>query len=620
MSHRGDDSDPGIRVLHVDDDPGLLELSARFLERATDRLSVATESDPVRALERLSTESVDCLVSDYQMPELNGLELLDAVHDRYPTLPFVFFTGCRSEMDVSDVFSRGATDVLEKNRPAEQYELLAHRVVDAVERARARRELSERERNRSGNEAPFRNPTASLNGASSPTDEIADHVAVGVCTCTDEGRVTYANDAFASLIDRDSESLRWTDLREHFDGLESDAFDPEAQRRLEIEPKLGEDGADERVLSVTITPVEPSRRERGGGPNGPNDRTASVLTCEDVTERVAYEHDSHLLEALFEQIPAHLYVKDEAARHVRISNEYPNPDEVIGKTDVEVYGAERGTKSYERDLRIVDTGEPMINVVEGNPETHRYFLSSKVPWRNDDGEIKGLIGITRDITERKRHQRQLERQNDRLRTVASVISHDIRNPLNLASGKLQLLEDECGIESVHLSDAQHSLDRTHDLLESLLSLVKHGQWVAETDPVSVETVTGLCWRHVAAGAGVLELDQEFYVVGDEDRLLQLFENLFRNAALHAGSDVTIRVGPLEDWSGFYVEDDGPGIPADERERVFESGYTTSTEGTGFGIPIIEVIAEAHGWDVRLTDGRTGGARFEFVGVDFYDPT
>lgn len=617
MSHRGDDSDPEIRVLHVDDDPRLLELSARFLERAIDRLSVTTESDPVRALERLSTEPVDCLVSDYQMPELNGLELLDAVNARYPTLPFVFFTGCRSEIDVSDVLSRGATDVLEKNRPAEQYELLAHRVVDAVERTRARRELAERERNRGGNEVPFRSSVGSRNGASSLTAEIADHVAVGVCTCTEDGRVTYANDAFASLIDRDSGSLRGTDLREHFDGLESDAFDPDAQRRLEIEREPGDDGADERVLSVTITPVETSRRERAGGPNG---RTASVLTCEDVTERAAYEHDSYLLDALFEQIPVHLYVKDEAARHVRISNEYPNPDEVIGKTDVEVYGAERGTESYERDLRIIDTGEPMINVVEGNPETHRYFLSSKVPWRNDDEEIKGLIGITRDITERKRHQRQLERQNDRLRTVASVISHDIRNPLNLVSGKLQLLEDECDIESDHLSDAQHSLDRTHDLLESLLTLVKHGQWVAETVPVSIETVTGLCWRHVAAGTSVLELDQEFYVVGDDDRLLQLFENLFRNAALHAGSDVTIRVGPLEDWSGFYVEDDGPGIPADERERVFESGYTTSAEGTGFGIPIIEVIAEAHGWDVRLTDGRTGGARFEFVGVDFYDPS
>lgn len=618
MSHRGGDSDPGIRVLHVDDDPRLLELSAHFLEAAIDGLTVATESDPLRALDRLSTESVDCLVSDYQMPELDGVELLDAVNERYPTLPFVFFTGCRSEIDVSDVLSRGATDVLEKNRPAEPYELLAHRVVDAVERARAREKLSEREAERSGNRS--RSRTRTQTEGSSPTDRIVDHVAVGVCACADDGRIRYANDAFASLFDLDRDSLLETAIPiwDRVDGLRADSFDPEAQCLLEVEPENSGDGEDdERVVAVTVTPAEGSR---GDGTNERNDRTAYVLTCEDVTERAAYEHDSHLLEALFEQIPVHLYVKDEAARHIRISNEYPNPDEVIGKTDVEVYGAERGTESYERDLRIIDTGEPMINVVEGNPETHRYFLSSKVPWRNDDGEIKGLIGITRDITERKRHQRQLERQNERLRTVASVISHDIRNPLNLASGKLQLLEDECDVESVHLSDAQHSLDRTHDLLESLLALVKHGQWVAETDPVSIESVTGLCWRHVAAGAGVLELDQEFYVVGDEDRLLQLFENLFRNAALHAGSDVTIRVGPLEDWSGFYVEDDGPGIPEDERERVFESGYTTSAEGTGFGIPIIEVIAEAHGWDVRLTDGRAGGARFEFVGVDFYDPT
>jgi signal transduction histidine kinase len=90
----------------------------------------------------------------------------------------------------------------------------------------------------------------------------------------------------------------------------------------------------------------------------------------------------------------------------------------------------------------------------------------------------------------------------------------------------------------------------------------------------------------------------------------VFENLFRNAVEHGGEDVTVRVGRAgEDC--IYVEDDGPGIPADDRDAVFEPGHTSATGGTGFGLTIIKRIAEAHGWEITVTDGRDGGARFEF---------
>jgi len=77
--------------------------------------------------------------------------------------------------------------------------------------------------------------------------------------------------------------------------------------------------------------------------------------------------------------------------------------------------------------------------------------------------------------------------------------------------------------------------------------------------------------------------------------------------------VTITVGATDE--GFYVEDDGPGIPAEERESVFEGGYSTTADGTGFGLRIVEQVATAHGWEVRVTDGTGGGARFEVSGVD-----
>ena len=89
-----------------------------------------------------------------------------------------------------------------------------------------------------------------------------------------------------------------------------------------------------------------------------------------------------------------------------------------------------------------------------------------------------------------------------------------------------------------------------------------------------------------------------------------------DAVEHGGRNVTVTVGDLAD--GFHVSDDGPGIPDEERDRVFESGYTTAREGTGFGLSIVAEIVEAHGWEVRATDSADGGARFEVTGVEFAD--
>jgi signal transduction histidine kinase len=103
------------------------------------------------------------------------------------------------------------------------------------------------------------------------------------------------------------------------------------------------------------------------------------------------------------------------------------------------------------------------------------------------------------------------------------------------------------------------------------------------------------------------------VEADETGLQRLLENLFRNATEHGReADVTIRIGDLD--TGFYIEDDGPGIPEEDRQTVFERGYSTTNSGTGFGLAIVEEIVDSHGWEIAITDGSDGGARFEITGV------
>jgi len=154
--------------------------------------------------------------------------------------------------------------------------------------------------------------------------------------------------------------------------------------------------------------------------------------------------------------------------------------------------------------------------------------------------------------------------------------------------------------------------------------------VSETESVRLSVVVESCWETVETANATLAVEEDLWLRADESRFRQLVENLVRNAVEHGGDDVLITVGALggnrngsengsvtetSDEVGFFVEDDGPGIPEANRDEVFDAGYSTSREGTGFGLRIVEQVATAHGWSVRVTEGRDGGARFEVTGVE-----
>jgi signal transduction histidine kinase len=222
-----------------------------------------------------------------------------------------------------------------------------------------------------------------------------------------------------------------------------------------------------------------------------------------------------------------------------------------------------------------------------------------------DGDL--LVRTIRYAIERKDNERAIERQNERLEQFASVLSHDLRNPLNVAQGRLSVAREER--DSDHLREVAEMHDRMEALVEDVLELARHGQYIGEREEVAVEDVVADAWASIDGDSAEIHVEASRSVAADRERLQALFENLFRNAIEHAGESPTVYVGETED--GFYVEDDGSGIPADERESVFEHGYTTAEDGTGFGLSIVDEIASAHGWDVAVTESECGGARFEF---------
>lgn len=216
-------------------------------------------------------------------------------------------------------------------------------------------------------------------------------------------------------------------------------------------------------------------------------------------------------------------------------------------------------------------------------------------------------------------EHQLRRQNERLENFANIVSHDLRNPLNVAQGYVDAIRDTIEEDDVatFAAEVDASLDRMETIIEEVLELARQGQSIDELEVVDLRHTAGEAWGTVETDDAMLDVVDDARILADQNRLVQLFENLFRNAREHGEAD-TIRVGTLAengDLDGLYVEDDGPGIPEDEREQVMQMGYTNSEDGTGFGLAIVSEIAGAHGWTPTVTDGSDGGARFEFSGIE-----
>jgi PAS domain S-box-containing protein len=291
----------------------------------------------------------------------------------------------------------------------------------------------------------------------------------------------------------------------------------------------------------------------------------------------------------------------------------------------EVYDEETPVRS-EMSLPLGDRGVFLVSSTEEGAFTETDVEFARLLAANTEAALR-RVDKERQLRTR---EAELEQQNERLEEFASIVSHDLRNPLNVARGRVDLLSEERDGE--HLPHIERALDRMEELISDTLTLAREGDTVAETEPIRLTDLVGQCWRSVSTGAATIEVDDDLTVYGDRSRLQHVFENLFRNsvehsstssrpgaddAIEHGGAGVTVRVGSL-DGDGIYVEDTGPGIPEAKREAVFEPGHTTASGGTGFGLTIVRRIVEAHGWEVTVSTGTDGGARFELTGVELGD--
>ncbi|MCQ4333883.1 PAS domain-containing sensor histidine kinase [Natronomonas sp. F2-12] len=287
-------------------------------------------------------------------------------------------------------------------------------------------------------------------------------------------------------------------------------------------------------------------------------------------------------------------------------------DDLVGEQVAEYFHPDDREKVIAAFQAVVTSEKETVEAVEYR---HRradrtYLWVESVASANPTPDGNYVVN-TRDISTRKEIERHLQNTNERLEEFASVVSHDLRNPLNVAQGRLQLAQQDC--ESTHLADVETAHNRMKTLIEDLLTLSRVGKQISETEPIGLAPLCETCWQMVETADATLVIETDRHLRADRHRLRQLLENLVRNAIEHGGQNVTVTVGEID--SGFYVEDDGPGIPSDERSQVFEAGHSTTQGGTGLGLSIVKQIIEAHDWRVHLTEGSDGGARFEITSVE-----
>ena len=554
---------------------------------------------------------------------------------------------------ITQVLTEGKTTVTAALRTADggatPYEFAGARLTDADGNLQGLvgigRDISERvERERA------------LEETNTVLSTMVETLPVGVLAKDGEGTVTAVNEEMLGLfnIDASPETVR---------GKRGDWVLDRAKRALE-EPEAFVEGVREviserqAVDNETLRMADGRTIRRAYRPVSLPDGDGDLWVFQDVTGRVKTERKLTALHDIADELTEIDSVQEVCERTIEASEEILDFD--LSAIDLANEGRlEKGAVSAETPPEGSKTMSTDEGVVGKTYRTQRSFLIEdvqEVPEANPQGPYRAAISIpigdhgvfqavarepgvfderdlelaellvnhTENAFTRIVREQELERRNERLDDFTGIVSHDLRNPLNVAQGRIELAHEETGNEN--LEAAADAVDRSLELIDDLLELARQGGETHDLEPVALSQTATDCWDLVETTGATLVVNTEHTVQADESRLSQLFENLFRNAVEHGANSgqsadsadgepsLTVTVGDCE--GGFYVADDGPGIPEGEREEVFDPGYSGSkSESTGFGLSIVRRVAEAHGWDVRVTASEDGGARFEVTGVE-----
>ncbi|PSQ36620.1 hypothetical protein BRD08_04590 [Halobacteriales archaeon SW_10_66_29] len=449
-------------------------------------------------------------------------------------------------------------------------------------------------------------------------EELVENAQDGLFVLNADWQVEYLNRTYAQLLGFDREELLGTHVAQQLSP-------GEMQRAQAATERLIDGETESAVIDITL--------QRGDGtdveasvhfwPRYTDDgRYAGLMgAVHDITDRKARERELERYETIVQAVGDPVCTIDAEGRFVYVNDAFEE------RTGYELSTLRGEPISLVIGADAAATGEALITELLADPDSTTATFELQLPDRDgattptecqiallpqEDGQYQGAVVVMRDIS-------RLKRREQRLSKFAGVVSHDLRNPLDVALGRAEVLPDVADLDPEtehHVGEIYESLKRMEQLIEDVLAIARHGEMAVDLAPVSLEEVAAEAWASVETGDAELRIASTATVRAHRSRLLRLFENLFRNAIEHGGPDVLVEVGTIDDGSdaGFYVADDGSGIPGDQRDVIFDDGFSTTADGTGLGLSIVSEIVRAHDWSIDIADGIDGGARFEFTGV------
>jgi len=281
----------------------------------------------------------------------------------------------------------------------------------------------------------------------------------------------------------------------------------------------------------------------------------------------------------------------------------------IGEINIRDIFPQSQTEQINKSLSSVNKGNHVrFNIEAKTNQNESLELEIKIsPLYNDINEIIGIVGMARDVTEENEYKRKLKKKNNKLDKFAKIISHDIRNPTSIAKGNLNLHINNHG-STDELDTTLKSIHRIENILEDVLYITKSNTDELNKQNITLKSIANECWKNLNVKNSELKINTDKIISQNKKLSSRLFENLFKNSIEHGGDNVRITIGGTK--NGFYVEDNGTGIPKNKRGKIFNQNYSTSETGEGLGLSIVEHVCDAHGWTISITESKTGGARFE----------
>ncbi len=593
-----------LRILHVDDDPGILEVSKSILELESN-FEVDTASSVDEAFKKLEKRTYDAVISDYEMPQKNGLQFLQELREKHNSIPFAIFTGRGREEVAIKALNLGADGYYNKQGSTETvYGELTHGIRLATERAKAKKALEE-------SESRYRT--------------LMEQAGEAIFVYNVNGQVVNVNQQACA-------SLGYT--REELFSMNIKDIDAEAAENRKVGlfwPKL--------LAGQSVTFETTHKRKDGSvfcveatlGRTILDKKTLIIGIVRDATERKKMETVLRLSEEkfrrLFEEALDAIFVADAETGILVDCNRAAC--ELVGKEKTEI------VCTHQRILHPPEKNEGEFSRVFQRHlgEKEGQVLESRVITKN--GEIRDvaikantfklgnktlLQGIFRDITERKNAEEalsgvmdQLVLVNEKLGVVGSLTRHDVRNKLSAVTGYAYLLKKKHADQA----DIVEGLGKIEQAVKDSVKIFEFAKLyeqlgVEELAYVDVE-------KAVDEAAALFSGSLNLKVINDckglslfaDSLLRQLFYNFMDNTRKHGKTTTTIRVHYGKTETGelrLIYEDNGAGISKENKSKIFTEGFSTG-DGTGTGLFLIKKMTDVYGWTIQEVGEHGKGTKF-----------